>query len=172
MAKFISIPTQVVGQPELLFNTDNIIGVFPPPADATTTYCRLVSLNKEYQLAMCGANAAAKNANAIAAQKIISNVLTSAKAAPVCLPVQFPSETLLNGTGATGQTTITVDSTAKLIPQMAVTVISGTGAFALNTRIVSITNDTQFVVSAAPTTTLAGATISAAKLTITSLTVA
>jgi hypothetical protein len=166
MAKFISIPTQVVGQPNILFNTDNIIGVFPPPADSTTVYFRLLSQDKEYRLTMCGVDAAAQNANAIAAQKIVAKTFTSASAAPTALPVLFPSVLLSQGAGATGQTTITVASTAGLVAGMAVTVVSGGGAFALNTRIASVTNGTQFVVSTAPTTTLAGAEIVAATLTV------
>jgi hypothetical protein len=44
---------------------------------------------------------------------------------------------------------------------MTVLVTAGTGVFAANTTVVSVTNATTFVVSAAPTTTLSGATIAA-----------
>lgn len=56
-------------------------------------------------------------------------------------------------------TTITVNSTANLRVGMPVRVTSGTGAFAANTVISSITNTTQFVVSATPTTPLSSASI-------------
>lgn len=63
-------------------------------------------------------------------------------------------------TGASSSgTTITVNSTANLRVGMPVRVSSGTGAFAANTVISSITNSTQFVVSAAPSTALSNATI-------------
>jgi hypothetical protein len=86
--------------------------------------------------------------------------------------VNFPTVLLTAGAGATAQTTITVTSTAGLSVGQVVTVIGGQGVFALNTTISSITNATQFVVSAAPTTTLAGATIAAATLTVTTIAVA
>jgi formylglycine-generating enzyme required for sulfatase activity len=56
-------------------------------------------------------------------------------------------------------TTITVSSTANLRVGMPVMVTSGTGDFAANTVISSITNGTQFEVSATPTTTLSNASI-------------
>lgn len=56
-------------------------------------------------------------------------------------------------------TTVTVPSTASLRVGMPVIVTAGTGAFAANTVIASITNSTQFVVSATPTTPLSGASI-------------
>lgn len=75
----------------------------------------------------------------------------------------------LNGTTITGSatggssvgTTITVASTATLYPGMAVTVTAGTGAFALDSRIVNILSPTQFTVTANPITGLSGATITA-----------
>jgi hypothetical protein len=170
MAKFISIPTQVVGEPNILFNTDNITTVLPPTSGdvaATGLYFTIWTEAKAIRLTLGGSSAAIRNANAIAAAKIVQNTITSANIAPVSLPVIFPSVLLSAGAGATAQTTITVASTAGLSVGMVVTVISGQGAFALNTTISSITNATQFVVSAAPTTTLAGAGISAAVLTIT-----
>lgn len=56
-------------------------------------------------------------------------------------------------------TTVTVRSTEFLRAGMPVRVTSGTGAFASNTVISSITNSTQFVVSATPSTPLSGAAI-------------
>jgi formylglycine-generating enzyme required for sulfatase activity len=60
---------------------------------------------------------------------------------------------------SSSSTTVTVSSTADLRAGMPVRVTSGTGAFAANTVISSITNATQFVVSVAPTTALSGASI-------------
>jgi len=56
-------------------------------------------------------------------------------------------------------TTVTVSSTANLRVGMPVRVSSGAGSFAANTVISSITNTTQFVVSATPDITLNNATI-------------
>ena len=56
-------------------------------------------------------------------------------------------------------TTVTVSSTVMLRAGMPIRVTAGTGAFASNTVISSITNSTQFVVSATPSTPLSGATI-------------
>ncbi|MFN5026028.1 MAG: SUMF1/EgtB/PvdO family nonheme iron enzyme [Bacteroidota bacterium] len=56
-------------------------------------------------------------------------------------------------------TTVTVSSTTNLRVGMPVRVTSGTGAFAANSVISSITNATQFVVSATPTTPLSSASI-------------
>ena len=56
-------------------------------------------------------------------------------------------------------TTVTVSSTAQLRVGMPVRVTSGTGAFGTNTTISSITNSTQFVVSATPSPALLNATI-------------
>lgn len=75
----------------------------------------------------------------------------------------------LNGTTITGSatggssvgTTVTVASTATLYPGMRVTVTAGTGAFAIDSRIVDILGPTQFTVSANPITVLSGATITA-----------
>jgi formylglycine-generating enzyme required for sulfatase activity len=68
------------------------------------------------------------------------------------------SDANFTGVSSSG-TTITVSSTANLRPGMPVRVTSGTGAFASNTVISSISNSTQFIVSAAPTTTLYNANI-------------
>ncbi len=70
------------------------------------------------------------------------------------------STILLTGANNSG-TTITVTSTANLLPGAIVFVTSGTGSFPPNTTIVSVTDGTTFVTSAAPTTALASATISA-----------
>lgn len=168
MANFISLPTQIVGQPNVLFNKDNITAVVPPPADGTTTYCTLYSANKAYQVSFGGVNAAAKNTNSLAGAIAINNALTSANPAPVCSPVNFYTIPLANGAGAT--TTITVQSTSGLVVGMVVTVISGAGAFALNTTVASIIDGTQFTVSVAPTTALVNATIAASKLTVIGIT--
>lgn len=65
---------------------------------------------------------------------------------------------IVSGASSSG-TTVTVASTANLRPGMPVSVLGGTGAFAAGSVISSITNSTQFVVSATPTTTLSDATI-------------
>jgi len=175
MAQYISIPTQIVGQKDILFNTENITAVVPPTVgdtSATGLYCTLWMQAKAFRLTLGGATTTIQNANAIAAAKIINNAVVGGNPAPICSPVNFSPVLLANGSGATGQTTITVNSTAGLVPGMVVTVVGGAGAFALNTTISSITNTTQFVVSAAPTTTLAAAVISAATLTVTTFAVA
>ena len=66
-----------------------------------------------------------------------------------------PSFTGVSSTG----TTITVSSTTNLRVGMPLRVTSGTGVFAANTVITSITSATQFVVSIAPTTALNNASI-------------
>lgn len=66
-----------------------------------------------------------------------------------------PTFTGVNSSG----TTVTVSSTTNLRVGMPVRVTSGTGAFASNTLISSITNSTQFVVTATPTTPLSSAGI-------------
>ena len=59
--------------------------------------------------------------------------------------------------GATSNnTTITVASTTGLVVGQTVFVYSGTGVFAANTLVSSITNATTFVISTAPTTALTG----------------
>jgi hypothetical protein len=55
-------------------------------------------------------------------------------------------------------TTITVTSTTGLVVGQTVFVYFGTGVFAANTLVSSITNATTFVVSATPTTALTGTT--------------
>lgn len=68
------------------------------------------------------------------------------------------SDPAFTGVSSSG-TTITISSTANLRVGMPVRVTAGTGAFAATTVISSITNATQFVVSAAPTTALSNASI-------------
>lgn len=68
------------------------------------------------------------------------------------------SNPTFTGVSSSG-TTVTVSSTTNLRVGMPVRVSSGTGAFAANSVISSITNTTQFVVSATPTTPLSGASI-------------
>lgn len=68
------------------------------------------------------------------------------------------SDPTFTGASSSG-TTVTVSSTTNLRVGMPVRVTSGTGAFATGTVISSITNATQFVVSASPTTPLSGASI-------------
>jgi formylglycine-generating enzyme required for sulfatase activity len=68
------------------------------------------------------------------------------------------SDPTFTGVSSSG-TTVTVTSTANLRVGMPVRVTSGTGAFAANTVISSITNATQFVVSATPSTPLSSAGI-------------
>ena len=68
------------------------------------------------------------------------------------------SDPTFTGVSSSG-TTVTVNSTTNLRVGMPVRVTAGTGAFAANTFISSITNATQFVVTAAPSTPLSGASI-------------
>jgi hypothetical protein len=68
-----------------------------------------------------------------------------------------PPITYTSAAGATSSgTTITVGSTTNLAQGMFVSVTAGTGVFAANTTVSSVTDATHFVVSAAPTTALAG----------------
>jgi formylglycine-generating enzyme required for sulfatase activity len=66
-----------------------------------------------------------------------------------------PTFTGVNSSG----TTITVNSTTNLRVGMPIRVTSGAGAFASGTVVSSITNATQFVVSATPTTALSNANV-------------
>jgi formylglycine-generating enzyme required for sulfatase activity len=68
------------------------------------------------------------------------------------------SDPTFSGVSSSG-TTVTVSSTTNLRVGMPVRVTSGTGAFAANSVVSSITNATQFVVSATPTTPLSSASI-------------
>ena len=65
---------------------------------------------------------------------------------------------------SSSDTTVTVSSTANLRVGMPVVKNSGTGVLAANTVINSITNDSQFVLSAAPSTPLTNATITCVRI--------
>ncbi len=72
----------------------------------------------------------------------------------------LPLNNYVSAPGATNVgTTVTVSSTTGLLPGMAVTVTSGTGAFAPGTVVASVTNATTFVVSAVPATNLSGGAV-------------
>ena len=73
------------------------------------------------------------------------------------------SNPAFTGVSSSG-TTVTVSSTANLRVGMPVRVTSGTGAFAANTVITGITNNTQFVVSATPSTPLSNASIECTRI--------
>ena len=92
-------------------------------------------------------------------QKVNANFAEVAGTASIIGGRNLGTITLSSGTGA--GTAITVANTANLIAGMLVSVTGGTGIFASNTRIVSISNPTTFVVDVAPTTPLSGATINA-----------
>lgn len=177
MAKFISIPTQVTGQPNLVFNTDNIATV-QAPAVGTTTTCAVISQGKLFNLTFSGKTTSTQNANAIAGALAITNSIVSASPAPIAsqpgfnaITVQTPGN-LVTMTGASGSTsTITVASTAGLVPGMLLAYVSGSGGgFTAGTTVASITNSTTFVASAAPSATLVAATITAST-TITGTTI-
>jgi len=236
MAKFISIPTSAVGQPTIVFNTDNIATAIPPPttvytsaAGATSSsttvtvtsttglvvgmslaitagvgafaagttvvsiggsttfvvsiapttalsggatvvtgiagFTTLVSQGKSFRLVFGGSTTTIQNTNAIAGTNIINNSIVSGSPGPIVSIPNFNAITLTSGSSS--GTTITVASTSGLVVGMVVSVISGTGVFAINTTVSSInSNGTQFVVSTAPTTALVAANISAAVLVV------
>lgn len=93
---------------------------------------------------------------------ILSTTQFRVSAAPsVALSGASVSATGINtvsGASSSG-TTVTVASTAGLLPNAFVTVTSGTGAFAANTFISSIVDATTFTVNTTPTTPLSGATV-------------
>ena len=98
--------------------------------------------------------------------KYVSNFyrVDSCPAQQAQVTVGLTTSTPVVVTGGSNVTvTITVASTAGLLPGMTVVVTSaaGTGTFAAGTTITSVTNTTTFVVSAAPTATLSSAVISA-----------
>lgn len=71
---------------------------------------------------------------------------------------------VLTGGTSSGTTTITVASTAGLLPGMTIALVSGTGTLATSAGanvIASITSATQFVIGAAPTVNLSSAVLSA-----------
>lgn len=171
MAKFISIPTNVPGQPALLFNTDNISSVVPP-ATSTTTTCAVISQGKTFTLTFGGSTTTIQGTNALAASNLINNAVTTGSPQPVVANVVFPSIRMTSGAGASTGVTVTVDSTTGLVVGMCVTLVSGTGAFAANTTVASIISSTQFTVNASGiTTTLSGAVISAGVLSINTIAV-
>ena len=73
------------------------------------------------------------------------------------------SDPTFSGVSSSG-TTVTVSSTANLRVGMPLRVSSGTGAFATNSVISSITNATQFEVSATPSTPLSSASIACIRI--------
>jgi formylglycine-generating enzyme required for sulfatase activity len=73
------------------------------------------------------------------------------------------SNPVLTGASSSG-TTVTVNSTANLRAGMPVVVSAGTGTFAANTVISSISSATQFVVSATPSTALSNATVTCQRI--------
>ena len=73
------------------------------------------------------------------------------------------SNPVLTGASSSG-TTVTVSSTANLRAGMPVVVSSGTGTFASNTVISSISSATTFVVSATPTVALNNATVTCQRI--------
>lgn len=171
MAKFISIPTTVTGQPNLVFNTDNISGVQPPPngnlTAGTGDVCILHSQGKKFTLGFSGKTTTTRNSNAIAGATAINNSITSGSPAPIALQPGFnpitlttPAGAAISLTGASGAgTTITVASTAGLVVGMVISVTAGTGAFTAGTTVSQVLSTTTFLASAAPTTALSGATI-------------
>jgi formylglycine-generating enzyme required for sulfatase activity len=73
------------------------------------------------------------------------------------------SNPVVTGASSSG-TTVTVSSTTNLRAGMPVVVSSGTGTFAANTVISSISSATQFVVSATPSTALSNATVTCQRI--------
>ena len=70
------------------------------------------------------------------------------------------NSTYVSSSGATSiGTTVTVPSTIGLIVGMTVTVTSGTGSFAPNTTVTSISGSTKFIVSSTPITPLSGTAV-------------
>ena len=74
-------------------------------------------------------------------------------------------------TATSSGTTITVNTTTGLAVNDTVSVIAGTGAFALNTRVASIVDGTTFTVNNTPTTALSNATVRGTGGSITAVTV-
>ncbi len=94
MAKFINIPTLVTGQPNLLFNGDNIVAVIPPAVadvSATGIYCTVATHNKLFRLTFNGASAAVQNANAIAGAAQINKAILGTYSGPGQFDVTFTS---------------------------------------------------------------------------------
>lgn len=86
-----------------------------------------------------------------------TNTGTTAPIAPLVVTYLGLGPVYTSTAGATSSgSTITVGSTTGLSAGMTVQVIAGTGAFASNTTVSSVSNSTTFVVSQAPTTALSG----------------
>lgn len=103
-----------------------------------------------------------KNGTAIGKAKVSSNSYTLSAVSGLTQGDKINARTMFNyeSTGAsTSGTTLTVGSTTGLTVDMPLTFVSGTGAFAANTKIASITNSTTAVLNASPTTPLTSATI-------------
>ena len=87
-----------------------------------------------------------------------------AQQAQVTVGLTTNTPIVLTGGSSAGTTTITVASTAGLLPGMTIAIVSGTGVLATSVGanvIASITSSTQFVIGAAPTTNLSSAVLSA-----------
>ena len=94
MAKFINIPTLVTGQPNLLFNADNIVTVIPPAVGDVTAagiYCTVSTHNKLFRLTFNGGTAAVQNANAIAGAAQINKAILGTYSGPTKFDVTFTS---------------------------------------------------------------------------------
>jgi len=94
MAKFINIPTVVTGQPNLLFNADNVVTVVPPtPGDTTSTglYCTVYTHNKLFRLTFNGGTATIQNTNAIAGAAKINRAILGTYSGPTQFDVTFDS---------------------------------------------------------------------------------
>lgn len=86
-----------------------------------------------------------------------TNTGTGTNPAPLVVTYLGLGPVYTSTAGATSSgTLVTVGSTTGLVIGMKVEVLSGTGAFAANTTVLSIPSTTTFTVSAAPTTALSG----------------
>ena len=103
-----------------------------------------------------------KNGSALGKATVSSNTFTLSGVSGLSQGDKINARTMFNyentGTSTSG-TTLTVTDTTGLRVDMPLTFVSGTGAFATNTTVASITNNTTVVLSATPTTPLAAATI-------------
>jgi len=103
-----------------------------------------------------------KNGSALGKATVSSNAYTLSAVSGLTQGDKINARTMFNyentGTSTSG-TTLTVTDTTGLRVDMPLTFVSGTGAFATNTTVASITNNTTVVLSATPTTPLAAATI-------------
>lgn len=88
---------------------------------------------------------------------LISYTATSTTTTPLVVSYLGLGPVYTSTAGATSTSaTITVGSTTGLAIGMTLEVVSGTGAFAAGSTVLSITNGTTFVASAIPTTALSG----------------